>query len=144
MNRILVVANETVESELLAHAIRAKEASQVLIVAPALNGRVRHWTSDDDDAHAAADERLRRSLDRLAASGIPANGMVGDADPLQAAADALRVFPAEELVVATHPEGRSNWLARGVVERARRRFGLPVVHLVVDRDARREYLAAAA
>jgi len=144
MNRILVIANETVESELLAHAIRAKEASQVLIVAPALNGRVRHWTSDDDDAHAAADERLRRSLDRLAASGIPANGMVGDADPLQAVADALRVFPAEELVVATHPEGRSNWLARGVVERARRRFGLPVVHLVVDRDARREYLAAAA
>ena len=144
MNRILVIANETVESELLAHAIRAKEASHVLIVAPALNGRVRHWTSDDDDAHAAADERLRRSLDRLAASGIPANGMVGDADPLQAAADALRVFPAEELVVATHPEGRSNWLARGVVERARRRFGLPVVHLVVDRDARREYLAAAA
>jgi hypothetical protein len=144
MNRILVIANETVESELLAHAIRAKEASQVLIVAPALNGRVRHWTSDDDAAHAAADERLRRSLDRLAARGIPANGIVGDADPLQAAADALRVFPAEELVVATHPEGRSNWLARGVVERARRRFGLPVVHLVVDRDARREYLAAAA
>jgi hypothetical protein len=69
--------------------------------------------------------------------------MVGDADPLQAAADALRVFPADELVVATHPEGRSNWLARGVVERARRRFGLPVVHVVVDRDARREYLAAA-
>jgi GABA permease len=144
MNRILVIANETVESELLAHAIRAKEASQVLIVAPALNGRVRHWTSDDDAAHATADERLRRSLDRLAASGITANGMVGDADPLQAAADALRVFPAEELVVATHPEGRSNWLARGVVERARQRFGLPVVHLVVDRDARREYLTAAA
>lgn len=144
MNRILVIANETVESELLAHAIRAKEASQVLIVAPALNGRVRHWTSHDDAAHAAADERIRRSLDRLAASGIPANGMVGDADPLQAAADALRVFPAEELVVATHLEGRSNWLARGVVERARLRFGLPVVHLVVDREARREYLAAAA
>ena len=142
-NRILVLANETVESELLAHAIRAREATQVLIVAPALNGRVRHWTSDDDDAHAAADERLRRSLDRLAASGIPANGMVGDADPLQAAADALHVFPADELVIATHPEGRSNWLARGVVERARRRFGRPVVHLVVDRDARREYLAAA-
>ncbi|HET9675541.1 MAG TPA: hypothetical protein VFP31_12190 [Gaiellaceae bacterium] len=142
-NRILVLANETVESELLAHAIRAREATQVLIVAPALNGRVRHWTSDDDDAHAAADERLRRSLDRLAASGIPANGMVGDADPLQAAADALHVFPADELVIATHPEGRSNWLARSVVERARRRFGRPVVHLVVDRDRGLEYLEAA-
>jgi hypothetical protein len=142
-NRILVLANETVESELLAHAIRAREATQVLIVAPALNGRVRHWTSDDDDAHAAADERLRRSLDRLAASGIPANGMVGDADPLQAAADALHVFPADELVIATHPEGRSNWLARDVVERARRRFGRPVVHLVVDRERGSEYLVAA-
>jgi hypothetical protein len=132
------------ESELLAHAIRAKEATQVLLVAPALNGRIRHWTCDDDAAHAAADDRLRRSLDRLAASGIPANGMVGDADPLQAAADALRVFPAEQLVIATRPEGRSNWLARGVVERARRRFGVPVVHLVVDPEARREYLAEAA
>ena len=40
MNRILVIADETVESELLAHAVRAREASQVLIVAP-LNGRVR-------------------------------------------------------------------------------------------------------
>ena len=69
--------------------------------------------------------------------------MVGDADPVQAAADALHVFPADELVIATHPEGRSNWLARGVVERARRRFGSPVAHLVVDRERRREYLEAA-
>ena len=60
-----------------------------------------------------------------------------------AAADALRVFPAGEIVIATHPEGRSNWLARSVVERVRRRFGLAVAHLVVDRERRREYLEAA-
>lgn len=104
-------------------------------MAPALNSRVRHWLSDEDEARRAAEERLRRSLDLLDEAEISAEGVVGDADPLQAIDDALRIFPADEIVVSTHPEGRSNWLARGLVERARRRFTQPIVHVVVD-DAR--------
>jgi hypothetical protein len=46
--------------------------------------------------------------------------------------DALAVFAADELLVATHPEARSNWLAHDLVARACARFSLPVVHLVVD------------
>jgi hypothetical protein len=54
------------------------------------------------------------------------------------------VFDADELLIATHPEARSNWLAHDLVGRACARFSLPVVHLVVeDAGARRPVLLAA-
>ena len=58
-------------------------------------------------------------------------GLIGDADPLQAALDALALFPADEIVVATHPEGRSNWLARRLVERLCETCDLPILHVTV-------------
>ena len=139
---ILVVANETSEGPVLHEviSIRAGDASDVLVVAPALNSRLRHWTSDGDHARAEAEARLRRCLAGLARSGIVAEGVVGDEDPLQAVADVLCGFDADELVIATHPEERSHWLAHRVVERARKRFGLPVLHVVVDRAAGAEYV----
>ena len=51
----------------------------------------------------------------MRAAGIEARGEIGDGDPLQAIEDALRTFAPDELVISTHPEGRSNWLERGVV-----------------------------
>jgi len=38
----------------------------------------------------------------------------------------------DEILIGTHPEHRSNWLARDIVARACGRFGLPVAHVVVD------------
>ena len=46
--------------------------------------------------------------------------------------DALRTFGADEIVISTHPEGRSNWLERGVVSSARERYAVPIHHVVVD------------
>jgi hypothetical protein len=88
--------------------------------------------SDNDGARAAAQERLDQSLAQLAAAGVEARGEVGDGDPLQAIADALRTFGADEIIISTHPEGRSNWLERGIVEHARERFAVPITHVVVD------------
>ena len=138
--RILVVANETVAGERLRDAIRqaaAKGPAEVLVVSPALNSPLRHWASDDDGARARAHERLEASLARLREAGIEARGEVGDSDPLQAIADALRTFGADEIVISTHPEGRSNWLERGVVSGARERFAVPITHVVVDLEAER-------
>ncbi|MGZ8692818.1 MAG: hypothetical protein ACXWZT_08805 [Gaiellaceae bacterium] len=136
--RILVIANETVGgAELLAILQRKVESvrEQVLVVCPALNSQVRHWASDEDGARAAAQERLDASLARLRGLGIQADGEVGDDDPLQAIEDALRTFGADEIVISTHPEGRSNWLERNVVGSARERFDAPITHVVVDLDA---------
>jgi hypothetical protein len=131
--RVLVISNETVEAEILRETIVARaSATRVRVVAPALNSRVRHWFSDEDPARRAAELRLSGALAGLREAGVDVDGWVGDADPLTAIEDALAVFPADELLVATHPEARSNWLAHDLVTRACARFSLPVLHLVVD------------
>ncbi|MDX6512958.1 MAG: hypothetical protein QOE36_2462 [Gaiellaceae bacterium] len=135
LRRILVVANETAAGTVLRDAIIGRfgnERPQVLVVAPALNGRIHHWLSDLDGARRAAEQRLIVCVERLEAVGIEAEGIVGDADPLLAIWDALRAFTADEIVIVTHPESRSHWLARNVVARVRRVFALPVVHVISD------------
>lgn len=133
--RILVVANETVGGDELHELLGRKSAGvgeDVLVVCPALNSKLHTWLSDEDGARAAAEDRLDACLTRLRDAGIAARGTIGDGDPLQALEDALRVFPADEVIISTHPPGRSNWLERGVVEQARLRFDVPVTHVVVD------------
>ena len=137
---ILVVANETVGGERLRDEIRKRSEGyrgEVLLVCPALNSPLRHWASDEDTARAAAQERLQSSLDRLRELGIEARGEVGDGDPVQAIEDALRTFGADEIILSTHPPERSRWLEKGVVDRARQRFAVPITHVVTDLTAER-------
>lgn len=133
--RVLVVANETVQGEELMSAISELALggkTEFLVVSPALNSRLKTWTSDEDPARADAQKRLDATLSRLASVGVEARGEVGDVDPLVAIEDAVRSFHPDEIVVSTHPEGRSNWLERGVVGSVRERFDVPVTHVVVD------------
>jgi hypothetical protein len=130
--KILVIANETVASGTLREEVvrRARgSGAEVLMVCPALNSRLRHWLSDEDGARAAAQKRLDDSLVALARDGVAARGEIGHADPVQALEDALRLFRADEIIISTHPPGRSNWLEKDVLARARRCCGLPIVHV---------------
>ena len=136
-----MIANETVGTGELLSCIQKRAEGvreHVLVVTPALNSPLKHWTSDEDDARTAAQDRLDRSLAQLRAAGIDARGEVGDGDPLQAMEDALRTFGADEIIISTHPEGRSNWLERDIVEKARERFAVPITHVVVDLERERE------
>jgi hypothetical protein len=139
--RILVIANETVGGERLRDEIHSRSEGydeHVLVVTPALNSHLRHWASDEDNARVEAQKRLDASLERLRSRGIDARGEVGDAEPLQAMEDALRLFGADEIIISTHPEGRSHWLEKGIVETARERFAVPITHVVVDLAAEHE------
>jgi nucleotide-binding universal stress UspA family protein len=89
--------------------------ADVLVVAPALNSGLRHWLSDEDAARRRAEERAAACVEQLERSGAHANGRVGDADPLQAIADALPTFAADEVVIAAHSEQLD-----GRADRARR------------------------
>jgi hypothetical protein len=132
---LLVVANETIGLESLRAEVCERASgcrSDVLVVAPALNTPIRHWTDDEDRAREEARGRLENELAVLSGLGISAKGEVGADDPLQAIDDALRTFPADEIIVSTHPEGQSNWLEEGVVERVRAAYGLPVTHVSAD------------
>ena len=68
----------------------------------------------------------------MRAAGLEAEGEIGDGDPIQAIEDAIRTFRPDELILSTHPAGRSHWLERGVVEKARERFEIELTHVVVD------------
>jgi hypothetical protein len=133
--RILVVANETLSGRALREEIAHRagaETAELRVVCPALNTKLKHWTSDEDQARAAAQARLDAILDMLEREGFTATGDIGEGDPVQAMEDALRVFPADEAIISTHPPGRSNWLERDVVRRARERIPIPVTHVIVD------------
>lgn len=131
--RLLVIANETCTGEELMREIRERgDGAEVLVVAPALSSRLHYWLSDEGEGIAAAGSRLEESLRRCAAAGVIARGAVGDADPLQALDDAMSTYAPDEVLIATHPRERSNWLERGLVEQARGRFRVPITHVVVD------------
>jgi GABA permease len=140
-HRILVIANETLSGAALRDEIEHRAGgadTDVFVVCPALNTKLKHWTSDDDAARASAHARLDSMLDALDRDGLKAAGDIGESDPVQAMEDALRVFGADEVIISTHPLGRSNWLERDVVRKARERFDVPITHVVVDLQRERE------
>jgi hypothetical protein len=137
--RVLVVANQTVGGRALLREIENRTRgvqSEILVVTPALVGsRAEHWSSDVDEAIELARQRLELSLQAIQEAGLRARGRVGDSEPNVAIEDALREFPADEIIISTHPPDRSRWLESGVVDRAREEIELPVTHVVVDLEA---------
>lgn len=134
VHRVLVVADEGCSGDALCRPLAARlegRRAEVLVVAPALVSAVRYLDSDVDEARDAARARVAATVEALSRSGIPARGEVGSESPLEAIADALTLFAADEVVVATPPPEATNWLEERVVERARELYRLPVTHLVV-------------
>lgn len=136
--RILVVLNGIVEAEAFRRATglgrRDEQRAEVRVIAPALNSRIRHWLSDEDEARRRAHLRLAATLESLCAAGIEADGRVGDADPLQAIDDALVEFHPEEIVIVTQPDRHSHWTTRDLSGQARRRFAQAVVQIVAESE----------
>ncbi len=132
---ILVVANETVVSKRLVEEIegRAKDGPvQVTVVAP-VNQPRQGYVVYYDTRKAAARRRLDKTLELLRAEGIPASGVVVEADPVAALRDAIAQLQPDEVIVSTHPRQKSGWLRRDAVEQMQRVAGsLPFEHVVVD------------
>ena len=144
--RILVVANETLGGQSLIQAVkrRAEEAHsemrpvEVMVVCP--QNQPKHgYVVYDDTVRTAAENRLKTTLAQLRQAGIEATGEVMDPDPFNATVDALGIFLADEIIISTHPETRSGWMRRDLIERVSESSGLPVEHVVVDLDADRAH-----
>jgi hypothetical protein len=132
--KILALTSEPIDADALKSAVGSEpaESAEVLVIAPALNSKLRFWTGDTDEAIARADEVQEEAVERLAEEGVDAAGNTGESDPLLAIQDNLATYEADEIVLFTHSQGRRNWLEEGVVEQAQERFEVPVRHLVVD------------
>jgi hypothetical protein len=132
---ILVVANETAVSQSLADLIAKKSAGgpvRVTVLAP-VNQPSQGYIVYYDTRRTAARRRLDRTLDRLREVGIPATGVVVEADPVSALRDAIDQLEPDEIIVSTHPQKQSGWLRRNMVDQMRRVAGArPFEHVVVD------------
>jgi len=131
---ILLVANRTCPCHELHELLEARGArgARVVIVAPALNGRLAHAVSDTDGAFTDARARLATAVEHLGDAGIEAEGIVGDSNPLVAIEDVLARFSADEIVISSWPPGRSNWLEKNLIENARADFAVPVHHVISE------------
>jgi len=132
---VLVVANETLVGSELVDAVRRRAERgpiRALVIAPVTPPR-EGYVVYRDSRRAAAGRRLGRVLDALRAAGIPAHGGVYDDDPLSAVKDVLASEEVGEIVVSTHPETKSGWLRKNLLEEIRRAAGdRPVEHVVSE------------
>jgi hypothetical protein len=136
---VLVIANETLVGRELVDAVerRAQQGPiRVVVVAPVSQPR-EGYVVYRDSRRAAAGRRLERTLSALREAGIPAHGGVFDDEPLAAVKDVLASEEVDEIIVSTHPETKSGWLRKNLVEEIRRVAGeRPIEHVVADVTAR--------
>jgi GABA permease len=143
--RVLVLANRTMLADELTQALHDVEGSQQAeyrVVVPAnpvdtgqaeLEGAAFVWEATEQ----AARQRLDQMLRGLREEGLTVDGGLGDYRPLVALDAAAREFRPDRIVISTQPEERSTWLRHGVVDEARRRYDVPVQHVVAQEVALR-------
>jgi len=136
---VLVVANETLVGDELVETLRRRADRapiRVVVVAPITPPR-EGYVVYRGSRRAAAGRRLHRVLDMLRGAGIPAHGDVLDEEPLAAVKDVLAAEAIDEIVVCTHPESRSGWLRKNLVDEIAKAAGdRPVEHIVSDVSGR--------
>lgn len=129
--KVLIVATVPLSDPALDRLVGEAEAR---VVAPASKLSPLDWlTNDEDAAREAAGEAAEQTGEALE-SPRAVETEVGDSDPLQAAEDALRTFPADEIVVVVPPKSQATWLERGSVEDGFDRFRLPVRVVVASEE----------
>ncbi|TML79327.1 MAG: hypothetical protein E6G07_07900 [Actinobacteria bacterium] len=120
---VLVVANQTADSDELVSALSARSErgpTQFTLLLPSLLG-----TSPGQ-----SEARLAEALERLRAAGLEMDGEVGDSNPLTAVKEAWDPAKYDEILVSTLPTGTSKWLQIDLPHRVERITGMPVQHVV--------------
>jgi hypothetical protein len=134
---ILVLANETIGGAKLLEAIQERHNAgdaRFFVVVP--QSKPRHGNVIYDEAvRDSAQVRVDLALAFMREEGIEGSGEVGDADPFNAAMDAVGAHGIDEIIVSTLPAITSGWLRRDLPERLEIETGLPVSHIVVDIDS---------
>jgi hypothetical protein len=118
--KLLVVANQTVDSDELFATLRARAEQgpvSITLIVP------------QDQQHGMA-ARLTAALERLHDAGIEAEGMLGDVDPCVAVIEVWDPRRYDEVLVSTLPTGTSRWLQIDLPHRIARATDAPVHHVV--------------
>ena len=133
--KLLVLTPEPVDADLLRATLGDEvEGAEVLVVSPATNqSKLAFWVSDPDQAIAEAETAEEETVERLEEAGIDAAGDTGESEPAVALQDALATFPADRILVFSHPEGDRDYREDEGLADVEDRFGIPVTHAVIGR-----------
>ena len=127
--KLLVVTPEPIDAELLRSTVGDDvRGAEVLVISPATNqSKLAFWVSDPDEAIHEAEVAQEETVERLEEEGVDAAGDTGESEPAVAIQDALATFPADRIVVFSHPDldyredlGDAD-------------FGVPVTHAQISR-----------
>ena len=131
--KLLVVTPEPVDADLLRATLGDEvEGAEVLVVSPATNqSKLAFWASDSDEAIYEADRAQEETVERLGEAGVDAAGDTGESEPALAIQDALATFPADRIVIFSHPD--LDYREDTGLENAEQRFGVPVTHAQISR-----------
>ncbi len=130
---VLVVANQTAESDQLLEALRQRAEQGPckfhLLVPSTPHGA--SWAMDMHSGGEEAAEHLKRAVERYREAGLECDdGKIGDPDPVAAVQDALNFKEFDEVIVSTLPTHISKWLKLDLPHKVEHSFGKPVTHVV--------------
>ena len=133
--KLLVVTPEPVDAAMLRQGLGDEVAgAEVLVISPATNrSKVAFWMSDSDEAIEEAEHAQEESVERLEEEGVDAAGQTGESEPAQAIEDALATFPADRIVIFSHPEGDRDYREDEGLADAESRWNVPVTHALISR-----------
>lgn len=131
MSKVLVVANEAIAQRALLdalHRLGDGRASDYFVMAPAhpleeveargLSALATPW--HQEGAIGEAQKRLAETLEILKEEGLDATGEVGDIIPARAIEDALLIFDADVIVIASLDlDDESGFLRKGLIDKVR-------------------------
>jgi hypothetical protein len=135
--RVLVVANQTAESEELLAALKARAEQgpvEFTVLVPATPHGVA-WAANmhSDSGQAEAQQHRDAMVERLRATGLDVKeAKVGDPDALAAIQDEVNFNQYDELIVSTLPLKISKWLRVDLPRKAEAATGLPVLHVAAQ------------
>jgi hypothetical protein len=122
-SKLLVVANQTVDSDELYDTLHARAEHGPLAVTLLV----------PQDQQAGLGQRVNAALDRLHAGGVEAEAMLGDVDPACAVIEVWDPRRWDEILVSTLPNSTSRWLQIDLPHRIQRAVDAPVSHIEARR-----------
>ncbi|HXO08532.1 MAG TPA: hypothetical protein VN880_10885 [Solirubrobacteraceae bacterium] len=133
--RVLIVANQTADSDLLIEAVaqRASDgACSFTLMVPAVARRLRPVGAPMTYGYPEAERRLSAALPLLSqAAGAEVVGIVGSHEPFMAVKDALKLLGFDEVIVSMLPARVSRWRREDLPQRIRA-LGVAVIEVVAD------------
>jgi hypothetical protein len=134
--KLLVITPEPIDADLLRSVAGDDvDGAEVQVISPATNqSKLAFWVSDPDKAIAEAQVAQEETVERLEEAGIDASGDTGESETALALQDALATFPADRIVIFSHPEADRDYREDpDEAAQLEQRFGIPVTFGVIGR-----------